>query len=79
MRDLEALPLREASHMVAEGRVALNGRKYCWEPDVMVGWLTPSRAPEPRDVIAAREAARFTVLDPHDPRPTNLSASAGVR
>jgi acetoin utilization deacetylase AcuC-like enzyme len=39
VRDLGAIPLLEATHAVAEGRVALNGRPYTWEADEMAFWM----------------------------------------
>lgn len=39
VRDLAAVPLLEATHAVADGRVLLNGRPYTWEADEMAFWL----------------------------------------
>lgn len=58
IRDLRGVPLVEATHLVADRRLMLNGQPYAWEADLMVSW----RAPVPTDeaaVAKAREAARF--------------------
>jgi acetoin utilization deacetylase AcuC-like enzyme len=63
LRDhLEGLPLDQASHLVAEGEIQLDGEPYPWEASDLVWWLDETRPPkEWRDAAdAAREAARFT-------------------
>lgn len=60
-RDLRDLPLLEATHAVADGRVLLNGQPYTWEPDEMVRWRE-SHEPNDADTIAAeRERCHFTI------------------
>ena len=63
VRDLAAVPLLEATHAVAEGRVLLNGRPYAWEADEMAYLL---RDLPLDDEERLREAARstFTVALP---------------
>ncbi len=62
MRDLKGLPLLEATHALAEGKVQLNGAAYTWEPDEMVEWLVPRDDAELAAAVAAeRERCRFTV------------------
>jgi hypothetical protein len=49
LRQLEGVPLMEATRAVAEGRVTLDGVPYAWEPDVMCRWLrAPASRAEPR-------------------------------
>jgi acetoin utilization deacetylase AcuC-like enzyme len=60
VRDLEPLPLLDATRAIDEGRVLLNGKPYAWEPDEMGLWLRES-PDEPGEVAHAREQARFTV------------------
>jgi acetoin utilization deacetylase AcuC-like enzyme len=57
VRDLAAVPLLEATHAVADGRVLLNGRPYAWEADEMAYWL---RDLPLDDEERLREAARST-------------------
>jgi hypothetical protein len=62
VRDLGALPLAEATKVVADGHVRLDGQPYGWEADEMVDLAA---RPADGDVIAAeRERARFTVERP---------------
>lgn len=44
VRDLAGLPLLEATTLVSEGRVRMNGEPYAWEADEMVYWLRESPA-----------------------------------
>ncbi|MGB8932848.1 MAG: histone deacetylase, partial [Anaeromyxobacteraceae bacterium] len=57
VRDLAAVPLLEATHAVAGGRVLLNGRPYTWEADEMAIWL---RDLPLDDEDRLREAAQST-------------------
>jgi len=60
-RDLQHLPLVEATHAVADGRVRLDGAPYAREADVMVHWLDrPAEAASPV-VQKAAELTRFAV------------------
>lgn len=59
-RDLSGLPLLEATRVVAEGRVRLNGEPYRWEPDDMVSRLEPG-AEDAERIAAERERCHFTV------------------
>jgi hypothetical protein len=61
VRDLGALPLPEATRLVAAGRVLVDGAPYLWEPEHMVDFAAtpPDDAAE---VAAAREAAHFTTV-----------------
>ncbi len=61
VRDLEQLPLREATAAVSNGRVLLGGVPYTWEADEMALWLKPGAAPDRAEVARAREASRFTL------------------
>ena len=61
VRDLRGLPLLEATHAVAEGRVVLNGAPYTWEPDDMVQWLQPGHtAADAAEIEAERARCAFT-------------------
>ena len=62
VRDLAALPLRDATAAVADGRVLLDGAPYVWEADDMVFWLRPGVAPDATIVARERERTRFTVV-----------------
>lgn len=62
VRDLGHVPLLEATAAVAEGRVAINGRRYDWEADGMVHWLD-GREPDPELVAAERSSTGFTITD----------------
>jgi hypothetical protein len=59
-RDLAALPLVEASRLIAEGRVRMNGEPYTWEPSELVSLLEES-PPDAEAVAAERERVHFTV------------------
>ncbi|MBL8956654.1 MAG: histone deacetylase [Myxococcaceae bacterium] len=61
VRDLRALPLLEATRLVAEGRVRLNGEPYAWEADPMVRWLKPREDVDDDAVAAERDRCHFTV------------------
>jgi acetoin utilization deacetylase AcuC-like enzyme len=60
LRDLAGVPLPEATRLVEEGRVLLDGQPYRWEADEMVDLLA-SAGDDAEAVAAAREAARFTL------------------
>ena len=63
LRDLSALPLRDATEALATGRVRLDGAPYTWEADEMVVWLDPANAPaRHEDVARERERCRFEVV-----------------
>ena len=64
-RDLRELPLLDATHAVAEGRVLLDGAPYTWEPDEMVQFRDPTHAPDDHHVVQqVRDACRFTISAP---------------
>lgn len=74
VRDLSHLPLLQATTLVSEGRVRLNGRPYAWEADEMVYWLRESPA-EAGEAELERDQAVFTVADePATPAPTPAPA-----
>jgi len=58
LRDLRGVPLLEATQLVSEGKVRMNGEPYAWEADEMVYWLRESPA-EPGEVGRERERVRF--------------------
>jgi hypothetical protein len=60
LRDLQALPLVEATRLVAEGRVAMNGEPYVWEASDLVSLLQPELG-DAEAVAAERERVHFTV------------------
>ncbi|MBT8495495.1 MAG: histone deacetylase [Deltaproteobacteria bacterium] len=57
LRDLSDLPLLEATRMVADGKVLINGEPYQWEADEMVMGLQLDQ--EREAVEAERERVRF--------------------
>ena len=59
VRDLGDLPLLEATRMVADGRVLMNGEPYAWEADEMVMGLSLER--DQQAIADERERVRFTV------------------
>jgi hypothetical protein len=61
-RDVKYLPLREATHAVADGRVLLEGVPYEWEADEMVSYRPEHRPQDAEAVAAARDRAHFTVV-----------------
>ena len=62
VRDLAALPLREATDAVASGRVLADGVPYAWEPDEMVLWLKPVPEEGRAEAVAReRERCRFAL------------------
>ncbi|MBN1206732.1 MAG: histone deacetylase [Myxococcaceae bacterium] len=60
MRDLAHVPLLEATRLVTEGRVRLNGQPYAWEADDMVSRRAPG-ADDAEAIAAERERCHFTV------------------
>jgi acetoin utilization deacetylase AcuC-like enzyme len=60
MRDLAHVPLLEATRLVAEGHVRLNGEPYTWEAGDMVSRREPL-VEDARAVALERERCRFTV------------------
>ena len=63
VRDLAHVPLLEATTLVAEGRVLMDGRPYAWEADEMAYWLRESPA-DAGEVERERETVKFTVAEP---------------
>jgi hypothetical protein len=61
VRDLAAMPLLDATHAVAEGRVRLNGNPYLWEADEMAIWLRDVPL-DPEERLRERESSAFTVV-----------------
>jgi hypothetical protein len=59
-RDLAALPLVEATRLVAEGRVLMNGEPYTWEASELVS-LLEEQPLDAEAVAAERERVHFTV------------------
>jgi hypothetical protein len=66
LRDLGALPLREATCAVAGGRVRLGGEPYRWEPEDMVSRVEPT-AHDAQVIAAERGRCHFTVEPVLDP------------
>ncbi|MCM2334272.1 MAG: histone deacetylase [Anaeromyxobacteraceae bacterium] len=62
VRDLSHLPLLEATALVTEGRVRMNGQPYTWEADEMVSWLRESPA-EAGETELEREQVVFRVAE----------------
>jgi acetoin utilization deacetylase AcuC-like enzyme len=62
VRDLGDTPLLEATNLVADGRVLMNGKPYAWEADEMAYWLRES-PDDPGEVARERERIHFTVAD----------------
>lgn len=60
IRDTKGISLLDATRLVAEGHVWLDGQPYTWEPDLMVSWRV--KVPEDSEAVAReREQARFRV------------------
>ena len=62
VRDLQHLTLLEATQLVADKRVFLDGEPYEWEADDMVMGLDLGDEDRPA-IVAERKRARFTVSD----------------
>jgi hypothetical protein len=60
VRDLAAVPLLEATHAVADGRVLLNGIPYTWEADEMAIWLRDVPLDD-EDRLRERASSSFTI------------------
>ncbi|WP_224363574.1 histone deacetylase family protein [Hyalangium versicolor] len=60
MRDLAHVPLLEATRLVAEGHVRLNGERYSWECHDMVSRRAPMMD-DARFISLERERCHFTV------------------
>jgi acetoin utilization deacetylase AcuC-like enzyme len=61
IRDLASTPLAEATRLVAEGKVQLDGAPYQWEADEMVYWLRESPA-DAGEVERVKAHTAFTVV-----------------
>jgi acetoin utilization deacetylase AcuC-like enzyme len=62
VRDLRDMPLLEATHAVAEGRVRCNGEHWAWEAEEMVRVRdTLAEEPDAVEIAAVREASHFTI------------------
>lgn len=61
IRDLAGVPLLEATHAVAKGRVRLNDRPYTWEADEMAIWLRDIPLDD-EDRLRERETSKFTFV-----------------
>ena len=60
LRDVKELPLLEATHAVASGRVQRNRAPYAWEPEEMVQWINPGHDFADAPAVAAeRERCHF--------------------
>jgi hypothetical protein len=68
IRDFDPLPLLEATHAVAEGRVLLNGRPYVWEADEMVIWLRDVPLDD-EDRLRELQSSTFTTVPRPAPTP----------
>jgi acetoin utilization deacetylase AcuC-like enzyme len=62
VRDLAHVPLLEATNLVADGRVLMDGRPYAWEADEMAYWLRESPA-DAGEVERERDSVRFTIAN----------------
>jgi len=63
VRDLSGRTLLEATQLVTEGRLLLNGQPYAWEADEMAYWLR--EVPEdPGEVEREKLRVHFTVAPP---------------
>jgi acetoin utilization deacetylase AcuC-like enzyme len=72
VRDLDETPLLEATRLVADGRVLLNGAPYTWEAEEMVTWLDGSQADDDREAIAQERArCHFTIAPRSGTVPTS--------
>ncbi len=60
LRDLEAHSMLDVTRAVAEGRVELDGERYAWEADPMVGWKDGPRL-DTKKVEQAAAKYRFTL------------------
>jgi hypothetical protein len=60
-RDLRDVPLLEATHALADGRVLLNGAPYAWEPDEMVRWQEAHVPDDAEQIAAERDRSHFTL------------------
>ncbi len=60
MRDLAHVPLLEATRLVADGHVRLNGERYTWEAEDMVSRRAPM-VDDSQAIAAERERCHFTV------------------
>jgi acetoin utilization deacetylase AcuC-like enzyme len=60
VRDLAGIPLAQATALVADGKVLLDGRPYAWEADEMVYWLRESPA-DAGEVERVKAQTSFTV------------------
>ena len=60
LRDLNEIPLREASVAISEGRVTMNGERYEWEADLMVSWPAEDAATQSK-MQSERERVQFRV------------------
>jgi len=63
VRDLADRPLLEATQLVADGRILMNGQPYAWEADEMAYWLRESPA-DPGEVEREKLRVHFTVAPP---------------
>jgi hypothetical protein len=61
IRDLARYPLAQATALVAEGKVLMDGRPYQWEADEMAYWLRESPS-DPGEVERIKELTTFTVV-----------------
>jgi len=63
VRDLADRPLLEATTLVTEGRLLMNGQPYAWEADEMAYWLGES-PDDPGEVEREKLRVHFTVAPP---------------
>ncbi len=54
------MPLLEATQLIAEGKIRLDGQPYAWEAEDMVWFRDEAKAKEDRAAVeAVRDAVRF--------------------
>ncbi len=78
IRDLAGIPLREATQLVAQELVEMDGQTYLWEPEPMVYWLE-SHEFDRTIVEQVREQALFSIKKRLDEKTLSSITTAHAR
>lgn len=73
---LAGIALIDATRLVDQGRVHLNGEVYAWEADLMVHWLLPQERIDQEQIRLAQEASQFHVVGDIDHDALTKSAAS---
>jgi hypothetical protein len=78
IRAMEGIPLREATQLVAQELVEMDGNTYTWEPEPMVYWLEPRDA-DRTTIEQERDKVHFSIKQRIDEETLSSITTAHAR